>query len=288
MDLDDHRRRCGVGERRAVTRLSILFSIALAACGGSQESGAGTGTGLPASLQTLGATGDVQGFTGWSVPGLTLYRHCMSIPDRSTCSIVAVDGDGALVRGTDLWRRLPEGTPAERAARAADVLLGEAGQEPATPESDRSRWSTIGAEEWSVVAAPALDGDALVFYFVEGEMDPSMNRIRLDLASGAVTRTPALDVWVETAPAGELPRCEPVISCGCDRGCLRVDVVHVPNGGDRFRPLDADRRGVVHFRDPTTGALRQVADEACEESCPPQRPTYRCELRGETCGRLEP
>lgn len=257
--------------------LSIVIAVGLGACSSGADS-------LPGALAPL--AGEVTRFEGWSLPGLTLYRRCMAMPDRSTCSIVGVDADGVLVPSVEIFRRLPpELTPLELAQRAHDLVLGEAGQEPLRPGSDRTQWgSIVSDEEWSVVAEPVIEGGAIVFFTMEGEMDPTAMRVRVDRATGRVTRENAADVWIARAPVGAVS-CEPVATCGCEMGCLRVDTVRLPRRGDAFRALDRARSR--YFRE-SSGFLRTLADEECAESCPPAPPSYRCELHGEACERITP
>jgi hypothetical protein len=246
--------------RRSAPGLALAAAVGLAACSGAQREGQGSND---------------EAFTAWSLPGVTLHRSCQEADDRSSCGVWGTDdASGARLSGVELFQRLPADTSADvLASRAQDLLLGRAGREALGPEAASA--STLVTEaERSVITAPRLEGDVLVFYVLEGEMHPTAVELRIDRRSGTVERTNVLDVWVARASASGAPSCEPVVRCGCDDGCARVERVLLPDGSERYRRVDGGAHRVL-YRVPASGSLEPV-DEACTEACPPHAPTYSC------------
>jgi hypothetical protein len=137
----------------------------------------------------------VEKFGGYKVDGLVLMQvQGQSVPDRNGDRfVVGVDGGGKLVEGFDLFRRAAVGqAPAEQARRVFDTLLKGHGS-PLDPARDQPL-SMFPKEVWAMVKAPAVSDGVLTFWFIEGEMAPSVTRGTLDLATGALARRSAGDI----------------------------------------------------------------------------------------------
>ncbi|MBN8613270.1 MAG: hypothetical protein J0L92_21940 [Deltaproteobacteria bacterium] len=260
------RRMAGVGVSGVL--LVSIASVGLASCSGAQPEGAGT-----AADET---------FTGWTMSGVTLHRSCQEADDRSSCGVWGTDdATGSRLSGEELFQRLPSDTSAAvLASRAQDLLLGRSGQEPLDPEAAATS-SFVSEGERSVITAPRLEENVLVFYALEGEMHPTAMELRVDRRTSSVTRTPVVELWVERADADEGPLCLPLVRCGCDDGCARVDRVTLPNGNQRFRRLDG-RTPRILYRVEGSGSL-EALNESCTEACPPHAAAYTCTLDGEAC-----
>jgi hypothetical protein len=228
---------------------------------------------------TAGGPAAGEPFTEWGVAGLTLTRQCESVPDDSRCWVTGVDGDGHALDGAALFVRAaaePGVTPAEMARRAECTLFDEAGAEPVAPGLGERRF--VSAAEDAVVTAPAVESGRLVYFRMDGEMSPTLQRVVIELASGTVVeRRPATEVVALTSP-GE-PACEPVATCGCEIGC-RTFVRVTTASGERFR--DAD--GALWYRPDAGHPLRTVDEEACEEACRPEPARRRCAVIEGVCG----
>lgn len=249
--------------------LASFAAASLTACSGPVAEGA-TGTSLD------------EPFTGWSMPGVTLHRSCQEADDRSSCGVWGTDdATGGRLSGQELFARLPADTSAEvLASRAQDLLLGRAGHAPLGPDEAASS-SFVSEEERSVITAPRLEAGVLVFYALEGEMHPTAMELRVDRTNANVTRTPVAELWVERAPATGDALCAPVVHCGCDDGCARVDRVMLPNGNERFRRLDG-REPRILYRVAESGSLEPL-NEPCTEACPPHAAPYTCTIEGASC-----
>jgi len=260
------RRMAGVGVSGAL--LVSIASVLSASCSGAQSEGAGTAAD--------------EAFTGWTMSGVTLHRSCQEADDRSSCGVWGTDdATGSRLSGEELFQRLPEDTSAEvLASRAQDLLLGRSGQEPLDPEAAAAS-SFVSEGERSVITAPRLEANVLVFFALEGEMHPTAMELRVDRQTSRITRTPVVELWVERADADDGPLCLPLVRCGCDDGCARVDRVTLPNGNQRFRRLDG-RTPRILYRVESSGSL-QALNEACEEACPPHAADYTCTLGGDAC-----
>lgn len=231
--------------------LAVVFAVA---CGSGAPSGPSTGPG--------GATTEEQPFATWSEAGVTLTVRCMAIPDRSTCSVIGRDEHGTEIAGATLLTRMAarDLPPEELARRSEALLFGEAGAEPVLLGTGPH--TSVSPEEESVLASPSREGDVLTYFRMEGEMSPTLMRVRVDLAAGTVIeRTNAVTIYAETAPAEDTV-CEAWTACSCDMGCASFDHLRTPEG-ERFR--SADRR--LYFRRPGGGPLRPLAEETCTEPC---------------------
>ncbi len=257
--------------------LGAFVSFGMAACSGAQDASTGTG-----------GAGD-ETFTRWTLPGVTLHRSCLQEQDHGSCGVWGRDDTtGQRLTGEELFARLPAELDADALAeRAQDLLLGASGEPVLTPESAAEQ-RFVSAEERTLIAAPRLEAGALVFYALEGEMHPTAMQLRIERASGAVTRVPVIEVWVEQAPATETALCLPVVTCGCPAGCAPVDRVALPGGGDRYRRLDG-RTPRVLYRVESSGSLEPL-NEPCGEACPPRPADYTCSAAGGGCvqGALAP
>lgn len=257
------------------TRLALAAWLALAGCS----------CGAARAPTEDGLGGESTPYTGFALPGLSLYRRCVSVPDHGTCSVYGVDGQSQTIPGPELFHRLGARPALELALRAHDLLLGESGQEPLRPGDDHASQRFVSEEEWSVIAEPVVEGGTLVFSTMEGEMHPQAMQLRIDLASLRIERTPVIDVWARSTPMAAEPSCEPLTECGCDVGCLRVAAVLLPGGrGTRYRALDPAHAQHFYVR-AAEGGLLALADEECTEACPRHAPTYRCVAEGEACVR---
>src|SRR5688572_21812289 len=99
--------------------VAVLSLSCDSACGG------GAGDGIPPAVAAISEGREVERFSGWSVPGVTLYTISFAVPDRSESTVVGVDdATGALVQGPDLLRRMGSLPPDVLALRVFGVLLG--------------------------------------------------------------------------------------------------------------------------------------------------------------------
>lgn len=220
-----------------------------------------------------GAAGEP--FARWQVSGLTLSRRCESVPDDSRCWVVGEES-GRELTGAELFVRAADPTLAavELARRAEDTIFQESGAEPVPPGGGARLFVT--AEEDALVRAPAIEDGRLVYFRMDGEMSPRLERVSIELATGAVTRTSASDLVALSAP-GEAA-CEPWARCGCELGCRAFTRVSLPSG-ERFR----DEAGALWYRPETGHPLRTAIDEACEESCPREPARRRCAVIEGAC-----
>ena len=250
------------------------WAVWTAGCSGAPSAASGA----------TGGAGD-EAFTRWSLPGVTLHRSCQQADDLDSCGVWGRDdATGQRLGGPELFARLPADLDATALAeRAQDLLLGASGNPVLTQES-ASGQSFVSAEERSVITAPRLEDGTLVFYVLEGEMHPTAMELRVARDSGAVTRQPVIEVWVERAPAAEAGLCMPVTTCHCASGCASVDRVALPaGGGDRYRRLDG-RTPRVLYRVEATGTL-QALNEPCEETCRPEPVDYACAVTDGACAQ---
>jgi len=250
--------------------VGACVSLAMAACSGTQDTNSGAG-----------GTGD-DTFTRWTLEGVTLHRSCVQEQDDGSCGVWGRDdATGRRLTGQELFARLPaELDAATLAERAQDLLLGASGEPVLSPESAAEQ-RFVSTEERGAITAPRLEEGTLVFYALEGEMHPTAMELRVERASGSVTRQPVIEVWVERAPATETALCMPVVTCGCPAGCAPVDRVALPGGGDRYRRLDGQTPRVL-YRVESTGSLEPL-NEPCGESCPPRPADYACSAAGGGC-----
>jgi len=260
---------------------------------------------VPEALTELAANAEVMRFDGWTVEGLTLYRVSWAVPDRSSARVVAIDAQGALVEGRALMRRFGELAPAELATRAFAVLLEMQGAEPLT-RADRESISFGTDEEWAVIEPARREEGALVFYALQGEMAPELVEHRMDLGSFEITTRTVVEVAIERGadvPVGD-PRCVAHASCGCWRGCVRVQALRGPEG-ERHRILDGGDAGssLVRRESCHEGTCFQVcvadtpgarcdpgvfepANETCTGACAPSEAPYHCETLVDGCRQV--
>lgn len=145
-------------------------------------------------LERLRVDNDVRPSSDFQVEGLTFYHVQMrNIPaDGSGApTIIAVDGTGEVVGGWDLFLRLGS-QPADALARAAlAMLLGHAGASPLTAADAHG---PPPAEQWALVTPAAFEGHTLTFWTIEGEMAPTLQRVRVDLDARTVQKTSGADI----------------------------------------------------------------------------------------------
>lgn len=286
--------------------IAIAAVIAVAAChgGGGASSGANK---VPDAIAKLAKGGEAQPFDGWTVPGVTLYRIVVAVPDHTSTSIVGIDGKtGAVVTGPELIKRM--GTtvpPAELAQRMFGAVISDTGR-PLMPTETEHMFAT--EQEWKAVEAPAIVDGALVFYAFRGEMDPELVQYKIALDTLAITITDAVEVLVargQTVMLGAA-MCEPRVDCGCWSGCARFQRIAAPGltdttwirvgtGGDPSVHYTRDHCGhppcstVCRADSPTANcdpALVAV-DLGCTESCPPGEAPYHCDTLTDSCKQID-
>jgi hypothetical protein len=292
-----------------VRRAAFAVAVLIAGCEGC---GAGNGGGsIPDAIRSFAQHREVEPWSGWSVPGVTLYRVSFAVPDRSESSIVGLDTEnGGVLAGAALMRRIETREPALLASRAFDVLLASQGSQPLTPEQR----SSLGTdEEWAEVRPARIEGTVLVFWAFRGEMAPELVEHRVDTERWELTTRTAIDVIVASGRratyGGE--RCLPRSSCGCWQGCARYEPVRVP-GRDRAEVLlvivGQEAGGLfVQRHDCTTVEGRETCaricdadhpqatchdavvseEEGCSEACPPSEALYHCELVEGGCRQVD-
>ena len=262
---------------------------------------------LPEALLALAGDAGLEPFTRWSVPGVRLYSLSSWVPDESTTRVVGVeDGTGELVRGVELLRRGGAQPPEELARRVFGALLGQAFYEPLEAADERPQFAS--EQEWSLVRPPRMEGGALIFFSMQGDMEPELVEFRVDLATFALARRSARELLLERGEPVVVsgPLCIPRATCGCWEGCARVEQVELP-GRDvaAVRLLDGPQAGRVleRRRECADGRCFAVCaadlpravcedayrfvDEACGESCPPSEAPYHCEAGPDGCVRVE-
>ncbi|MCB9592594.1 MAG: hypothetical protein H6719_07670 [Sandaracinaceae bacterium] len=288
----------------------LLLGVALAgltACGAGGDGGAS----IPDAIREVAQHREVEPFTGWSVPGVTLYRVSFSVPDRSEASVIGLDdASGAVLRGPGLMRRIGARPPDELARRVFDVLLGQQGGAPITAE-DRG---TLGTDaEWATVAPAHLEDGALVFFGWRGEMAPELVEHRVDTTTWEMSTRSATEVIVASGRRAAVggARCMPRSTCGCWSGCAAYQLVRAPGRspdeavfvavGEEDGPLYAQRRHcttlggretcarVCRVDSPTAQCDDAIVaeEEECTEACPPTEAPYHCELLVEGCRRVD-
>jgi hypothetical protein len=285
----------------AATGLALLV-IACRGGGGGGSSGSG---GIPPAIAAMAKDrgAEVTKYTGWQVPGITLYRIVVTADDLSDVSVVGVDDKtGAVVQGSDLVRRMGNLPPAELAERVNDVLLG-GGDRPLSPADERN--SLVTELEWTAVAAPAVDGNTLVFFAMRGEMRPELYEYRVALDTFEVKMQSAVDVLVargQTVPVGSAS-CEPLQLCGCWNGCARFQQVRVPDATapvwhridttppEPYVRLDCTGPTCTQWCAADTAQARcqpvlRTEQVKCDESCPPSEAPYHCDTYADRCEQV--
>src|SRR5438045_2437885 len=173
-------------------RAVFLVVLVVGACG-SSHTGDGKRSEVPPAISALAQKGEeVRPFTGWSVPGLTLYELRRSADDLDEASVVGVDGSGTLVAGAQLMRELGTLPADDLARRTLAVMLRRSGRQPVTPGSSRPH--SVTEQEWSVVAAPAIADGTLVFFATVGEKHPELVEYRVVLATSTLTQRHAAEL----------------------------------------------------------------------------------------------
>ncbi len=279
-----------------------LAAVGCGSCGGAQE---GAELEVPEALADLAEYAEVVPFDDWSVPGVTLYRATWSVPDQSNHQIVGVDESGARIDREDLMARFGELSARELATRAFGVLLGDHGAEPLTA-ADRDSIAFGTDDEWALIEPPRREGGDVVFFALEGEMDPMLVEHRLDPETfDLVTRTVAEMVQAQgDAETGGEPRCVAYTSCGCWRGCVRVREVRDAEG-TVFRVVDGEHAGaeLVHREDcfeercfvscseDSSGISCEDGayelSQTCTGSCAPSQAPYRCRMDEDGCRSID-
>jgi hypothetical protein len=135
---------------------------------------------------------EVRPFSGYTVPGLTLYTVTgLSAADRNgDVNVVGVDASGKLVEGLPLFQAATQGV-------TDAVVLAERAIHTIVPSSirvlDRSaeRSQVYPAEEWALIEPPSVANGVLTFWGSEGEMHPAVLRVQVNLADGTFERRPA-------------------------------------------------------------------------------------------------
>jgi hypothetical protein len=282
-----------------VSLLALTLACSGTACGGATGA---DGSSIPSALRERSEREEIVRFTGFTVPGLVLYRASGSVPDHGWSYIVGVDADGRAVEGAALMRRLGEMTPQIAAERAIAIILREAGDMPLSPSDQRPQFAT--EQEWTIVQAPRREGNAIVFFVMSGEMNPTLVEVSIALDTFTASYRSAVDVLLAAGQTVIFRQafCQPFAWCGCYDGCRRFVGLRVPPTGDvRFR-LESEPEGDLYQEGPAcTGqaACAQVcrADaptancdpilvrvgEACNESCVPTEAPYRCETLEDSC-----
>lgn len=287
---------------RMLARLATSSVLVLTlACSSPGCSGGTASTGLPAALRTRGETEEIRPFTDFAVPGLALYLASGAVPDHGWSYVIGVAEDGSLVEGAALMARFGAMTPDLFAARVISVLLREHGASPVLPGGEPSQ--RVSEQAARIVHAPRIADGSLVFFFLEGEMSPTLNEIRVDARTFALTRRSADEVLLaagETVLTGQAA-CQPFARCGCYDGCRRFMTIRVPpDGATRFR-LEGESEAVLFEAGaPCTGercarvcradtesaycdpALVRIAEE-CGEACPASEAPYHCETLSTGC-----
>lgn len=288
-------------------RPTLIAALCLAMLSpASACNGTGTSVGVPRALRERAQNEEVVPYDGFAVSGLRLYRVSGSVPDHGWSTIVGIDANGALVERAALMRRLGDLEPTLFAERALAILLGEAGTVPLQPGDPRSQFAT--EDEWSIVRAPARDGDAIVFFTIRGEMNPTLIETRVDTTSFALSFRPASQVLLAAGREASLGPsvCMAVSECNCWNDCVRMDRFLVP-GSDRphFRRTDSpdDRLYVLgaecvgdacarvcRVDHPTAYCDPAIEPEPaidCERGCVPSEAPYHCDTLENGCRRVE-
>ncbi|MEZ4340804.1 MAG: hypothetical protein R3B82_29630 [Sandaracinaceae bacterium] len=282
-------------------RTTLALALLVAGCGADDH-----GSGIPESIREVAGHQEVEAFSGWSLPGVTLYRTSFAVADRSSATIVGLDdATGEVLRGAALMRRIGDAPPELLAARVFDVLLGQQGAHAETAESRGS----LGTDaEWAAVRPARVEEGTLVFFGWQGEMAPELVEHRVSTTTWEVRTRPVTelldpaDVVTLAGPA----RCLPVSACGCWTGCALLEPIRVGDHPDEERFQDgevryvrshdcATRSGVETCAricasdapDATCEDAVQPEEEECTEACPPTEAFFHCEREGRGCRRVD-
>lgn len=282
----------------------VLAAFFVVACGAdSQTSEQG---GIPEVLMEPGA--EVSEFSSWQVEGLSLYTINVSEPDMTSIRVVGVDAQGEVVSGRELMQRMSGLAAEELAPRVMGVLLHRAHGRPLMPDSDeRDAYRNV----WEAVTAPRSAEGKLVFYALEGDMNPAVVRHEIDLQTFAHSSMQASE---ELRQRGQIVGsgsavCEPVATCLCWSGCARLEPILAPDGNSathrRVRPPEEPRAVELYERVEacTGGVCAQTCradrpdshcdagvlipvDVVCTESCAPSEAPFHCDTLVDSCRRV--
>lgn len=292
----------------AARALGLLVVCAIAGCGADDHDHGG---GIPEAIRAVAQHQEVEAFSGWSVPGVSLYRMSFAVPDHSSSTIVGLDdASGEVLRGAALMRRIGDAPPEVLAARVFDVLLGQQGAQPLTAEARGS----LGTDaEWAEVRPARVEGDALVFFGWRGEMAPELVEHRVSTATWEVQTRPVPEVIAASGRRAAIggPRCLPHSACGCWLGCASFQLVRAPGHspdeawfvvvGEEDGPLYRQRHDCTTLSGAETCARICRADtpdatcedavlpesETCTEACPPTEAFFHCEQHEDGCRQVD-
>lgn len=278
-----------------------IICVALMACGGSSgacgsapgASGRG-GAGAPSEEPPTP-------FSGWTIPGVTLFRLNSSRQDRSAVHIVGRTAEGDSVRGPALMRLVGDLPPQELALRANAILFPYAGHEPLSP--GYADWGT--AQEQALIHAPRVENGSLCFFGIQGDMNPGIVERCVQLSDFSVTVRNASEVILANGDnaTDENTICIAHSSCGHWEGCVLAQRVQRP--GTETIAYQVVESGMIleHYEECLGGACFEVcrgANEgahcdagtyhdpniACSESWPPSRADYHCETLADGCRQV--
>jgi hypothetical protein len=167
--------------------LFVTLACSQLGCGGGAQSG------LPYALRDRTDAWTFQPYSGFTVPGLTLYLAVGFDPHGGPSYVVGVDTEDHVVESEALMRRLGPLSPDVFASRAIAILLGETGMDPVLPTDDYL--PPVTEHEWTVVRAPRREGNAVVFYFMRADAVPvKLREVAIDVDSFAVSYRTAAEV----------------------------------------------------------------------------------------------
>lgn len=279
--------------------------IVMMACGGS-----GSACGGP-SVSSAEHTGQANGtgntgseltpFSGWSIPGVTLFRADSSHQDHSAVHVVGTDASGEMVRGVELMRLLGDLPAQELALRANAILFPFAGQEPLSP--GYANWGS--AQEQALIREARVDDGSLCYFAIQGDMNPGIVQRCVQLSDYSVTTRFAFELILASGEnvVDENTICIAHSSCGGWAGCIRAQRIQRP--GDETRAYQVVESGLIleHREECLNGVCFEVCrgpgesahcdsgtfealNVECTEAWPPSRADFHCETLADECRQV--
>lgn len=179
-------------ERRVLGAIALVLACAVAGCAADAP-----------PVDTLAPSRKARvAFTDYAIAGAHLFLHqdlgdaqCNDCESRSY-----VEGESLLgepLTTVKLFQMCGRLEPAELARRAMDILLSRVGQ-PVLDKPESGDACHGDERVCSLVAPPKIDGDTLSFWIHEGEMNPALVFVEVDLTTADVKRTRGADVAAAT------------------------------------------------------------------------------------------
>lgn len=277
--------------------------VALMACGGSGSAcggstGASVGSGSATGSGTESGGAETTPFSGWTVPGVSLFRTSRSMPDHTVTRITGVDASGDAVSGIELMRLVGELSPRDLAIRANAILLTFTGQEPLSP--GYADWGST--QEQALIREASVEDGTLCYFAIQGEMNPGIVQRCVQLSDYSVTTRSASELILAAGEnvVDENTICIAHSQCGCWNGCVRAQRIQRPgNETQAYQVVGSSTilerveeclddtcfeicRGPGENAHCDAGTFEEPNME-CGEACPPSRADFHCETLQSEC-----